>query len=321
MWNGVLCGLLAGAMWGMVFIVPELLAAFSPLEMAVGRYIAYGAIACGLMATRLPALLRRLERSDYIALLRHALSGNIVYYMFLALGVKLAGVAPTSLIIGVLPISVTLMGHKDHGSVPLKQLAWPLLVAAAGIVCINVDVFTHDAGGADGSVVQKLLGVLCAAGALLCWTWYAIDNARYLKRNPHFSSGEWSALYGLSSGLIALLIGLAALAVFHADVTGAAGAASGRDWATFWVVNALLALGASVIGNHLWNVASRRVPVTLSGQLILFETLFALLYGFIYKQQMPRPLEVAALVLLVAGVVWSVRIHALEDVSEAHAGL
>ena len=320
MWNGVLCGLLAGAMWGMVFIVPELLAAFSPLEMAVGRYISYALIACGLMANRLPGLVRRLERSDYVALLRHALSGNIVYYMLLALGVKLAGVAPTSLIIGVLPISVTLMGHKDHGSVPLKQLALPLLVVAAGIVCINVDVFTH-AGDAGGSLLQKLLGVLCAAGALLCWTWYAIDNARYLKRNPHFSSGEWSALYGLSSGLIALAVGLAALAVFHGDVTGAAGAASGRDWTMFWIVNGLLALGASVIGNHLWNVASRRVPVTLSGQLLLFETLFALLYGFIYQQQMPRTLEVAAVLLLVAGVVWSVRIHALEDVSEAHAGL
>jgi drug/metabolite transporter (DMT)-like permease len=38
MWNGIFCGLLAGALWGMVFIVPELLSAFSPLEMAVGRY-------------------------------------------------------------------------------------------------------------------------------------------------------------------------------------------------------------------------------------------------------------------------------------------
>jgi len=316
MWNGVLCGLLAGAMWGMVFIVPELLAAFSPLEMAVGRYIAYGVIACGLTARGLPALLRRLERSDCAALLRHAMAGNIVYYMLLALGVKLAGVAPTSLIIGVLPISITLLGHKDHGAVPLRRLALPLLVVAAGIACINVDVFTHDAGGAGATVAHKLLGVLCAAGALLCWTWYAIDNARYLKRNPHFSSGEWSALYGMTSGVIALLIGGAALALFHADVTGAAGAASGRDWGLFWIVNALLALGASVIGNHLWNVASRRVPVTLSGQLILFETLFALLYGFIYKQQLPRALETAAIVLLIVGVVWSVRVHAVDEVAQ-----
>jgi drug/metabolite transporter (DMT)-like permease len=47
--------------------------------------------------------------------------------------------------------------------------------------------------------------------------------------------------------------------------------------------------------------------------MILFETLFALLYGFIYKQQWPRPLETAAIVLLAAGVMWSVRVHALED--------
>ena len=312
MWNGVLCGLLAGALWGMVFIVPEILAAFSPVEMALGRYAAYGAIALGLMAPRLGSLFARLGRGDYAALVRHALSGNLVYYMLLALAVKLAGVAPTSLIIGVLPIVVTLMGHKDHGSVPLRRLALPLAVAAAGIACINIDAFAHaSAAGAD--LWRTLAGVLCATGALLCWSWYTLDNARYLKRNPRFSSAEWSALYGLATGAISLAVAALAFAIWHADITGPAGAASGRDWTLFWIVNSLLALGASVIGNHLWNVASRRVAVTLSGQLILFETLFALLYGFIYKHQFPRPLEIAAIVLLVIGVAWSVRVHASED--------
>jgi drug/metabolite transporter (DMT)-like permease len=82
-----------------------------------------------------------------------------------------------------------------------------------------------------------------------------------------------------------------------------------RDWSRFWFINGLLALGASVLGNHLWNIASRRVPVTLAGQLILFETLFALLYGYLYHQRLPRALESAAIVLLVAGVGWSVRVH------------
>lgn len=306
-----MCGLLAGAMWGMVFIVPELLPAFSPVELAVGRYSAYGAIALVLMLPRLRPLLQRLERSDCAALVRHALAGNIVYYMLLALGVKLAGVAPTSLIIGVLPIAVTLMGRKDHGALPLGRLALPLLIVGAGIACINVDIFMH-AKAVNADLGRTLLGVLCATGALFCWSWYTIDNTRYLKRNPHYSSAEWSALYGLASGLIALLIGVVCLAFWHGDITGAAGAASGRNWTAFWITNALLALGASVIGNHLWNIASRRVPVTLSGQLILFETLFALLYGFIHQQQGPRPLELAAIALLVAGVVWSVRVHALD---------
>ena len=311
MWIGVLCGLLAGAMWGMVFIVPEMLPAFTPVELAVGRYIAYGVIAVCLMAPRFGGLIGRLGRSDYAALLRHALAGNIVYYMLLALGVKLAGVAATSLIIGILPIAVTLMGRKDHGALPLRRLALPLLVVGAGITCINVDVFVH-ARSVNADLGRTLIGVLCATGALLCWSWYTLDNARYLKRNPYFSSAQWSALYGISSGLIAVAVGAVCLALWHPHITGAAGAASGRNWTVFWTTNALLALGASVIGNYLWNIASRRTAVTLSGQLLLFETLFALLYGFIYASHFPRPLEIAAIVLLTAGVIWSVRVHALD---------
>jgi len=303
MWIGVLCGLLAGAMWGLVFIAPEVLAAFSPLELAVGRYLAYGAMALVLLLPRLKHLVATLAAADYLALLRHALAGNIVYYMLLATGVKYAGVAPTSLTIGMLPVVVTLLGRHDHGAAPLRRLALPLLLVATGIACINLDSFLHARPGAGSG--STLLGVACAAGALLCWSWYALDNARYLKRNPQFSSTQWSALYGLATGAIALLLGVLAW------TTGLAGAAGpGRDWPLFWACNGLVALGASVLGNGLWNVASRRVPVTLSGQLILFETLFALLYGFLYRGQGPRPLELAAIVLLVAGVTWSVHAHA-----------
>ena len=70
-----------------------------------------------------------------------------------------------------------------------------------------------------------------------------------------------------------------------------------------------LAVGASWLGTGLWNAASKRVPLTLSGQLIVFETLFALLYGFVYDARLPRPLEAAAIGLLIAGVTWSVRRH------------
>lgn len=310
MWRGIVCGLLAGAFWGAVFIVPVLLPDFSPVELMVGRYVCYGALAAGLMLPRLLPLLRRLRRGDWLAMLRQALAGNVVYYLLLAYGVKLAGVAPTSLIIGLLPLSVTLFGHKDHGAPPLRRLAWPLLVVALGIACINVDIFSHAGGAGGASLAHKLAGVLCAAGALACWTWYALDNARFLKRHAHVSSVEWAMLYGLASGVIALIVGAVALALQQAS--GADGAPA-RDWSRYWLVCLLLALGASVIGNYLWNLASRLVPVTLSGQLILSETLFALLYGFVYAQRMPRPLEWAAMLLLAAGVLWSVQRHAEED--------
>lgn len=306
---GVLCALLAGAMWGMVFIAPRALPAFSPWELTLGRYLAYGLIAAIAAGPILPRIARKITRADCLALVRQSCSGNLVYYVLLAFAVQLAGVAPTSLIIGILPITVTVLGRRDHGAVPLSRLIWPLLLVAAGIVCINVDLFGHQATAAAATVRpiwQRIAGIVCAAGALCSWTWYAVDNARYLQRNPHFSSNEWSALYGISSGILsAALITVALLTVGTAWMS-----AGGRIWGTFWAVNAAVALGASLIGNNLWNIASRRLPLTLSGQMIVFETLFALAYGFVYDGRWPRPLEIAAIALLILGVGWSVRLHA-----------
>jgi drug/metabolite transporter (DMT)-like permease len=68
MWRGIVSGLLAGAFWGAVFIVPVLLPDFSPAELMVGRYLCYGALAAGLMLPRLLPLLRRLRRGDWLAM-------------------------------------------------------------------------------------------------------------------------------------------------------------------------------------------------------------------------------------------------------------
>ena len=124
-------------------------------------------------------------------------------------------------------------------------------------------------------------------------------------------------LHGLASGVIALVVGAVMLALQPAS---GADDAPARDWPRYWLVCLLLALGASVVGNCLWNLASRLVPVTLLGQLLLSQTLFVLLYGFVYAQRIPRPLERAAMLLLTAGVLWSVQRHAQEEGEGRGAG-
>ena len=302
---GVLCGVLAGALWGTVFIAPKWLAAFSPWELAFGRYASYGAIALVALAPTWRATWRKVERADLAAMFRHAAAGNALYYVLLSYGVQLAGVTLTSLIIGVLPLSVTLAGRRDQGAVPLRDLAWPLMVVAAGIACVNADLFLH-ASGSAGTIADKAVGFACAVGGLVCWSWYALDNTRYLKRVHKFSGREWSGLYGLASGILVL----ATAAVWWALGGRLPAPSPDRDGVVFWGVCLLLAVGASLVGNQLWNVACRLVPVTLSGQLIVFETLFALGYGFLQAKAAPRPLEWAAIVLLSVGVAWTVRLHA-----------
>lgn len=309
--RGVTYGVLAGAIWGMVFLVPRLLPDFAPMLLGAARCMMYGLVSVIASAPMARRLATKLTPTDVWAVGKLALVGNLVYYVFLTAGVHRVGIGPTSLIVGVLPVTVTLAGRRDAGAVPLERLRWPLALVAAGIVCINVDVFAGAPvpSGANG-IWDKLVGLLCATGALVSWTWFAVANTRYLRRNPHFDGNEWSVLLGLATGLFgAVLWAACSLGATSAAIGTQAAPIEQARWHAFWLLNLGLAVGASWVGTGLWNAASKRLPLTLSGQLIVFETLFALLYGFVYDARLPRPLEAAAIGLLLAGVTWSVRRH------------
>ncbi len=65
---GVGCGVLAGALWGLVFLAPNLTPDFSPLEISAERYLAYGVMAAALIAPRWWTLHPKLKRDDWLAL-------------------------------------------------------------------------------------------------------------------------------------------------------------------------------------------------------------------------------------------------------------
>ena len=72
-------------------------------------------------------------------------------------------------------------------------------------------------------------------------------------------------------------------------------------------MNLAVAVLSSWLGNWMWNAASQRLPITFVGQLLVFETLFALAYHFLYEQRLPRLVELAPMLLILAGLVWSLR--------------
>lgn len=74
------------------------------------------------------------------------------------------------------------------------------------------------------------------------------------------------------------------------------------------IVTAVAVL-CSVIGNRLWNAASRALPLTMSGQLIVFETVFVVLYGWMWEQRRPTAAEGTALLLLLGGVALCAQAH------------
>lgn len=297
--TGIACGAGAGALWGLVFLAPELVRGFSPLQLSIARYLCYGLISAWLIAPRWRALSPHVTRREWLSLMWLALAGNTLYYIFLSTAVQTGGIAMTSLVIGFLPVAVTIIGSRERDAVPLVKLAPSLLLCAAGALCIGWQAL---AGPATGAVGAQAVGLLCAIGALVSWTAYAVGNARALVRLDGISAYDWNLLTGIVTGAQNLLLIPVALVLDATPHTGG-------EWAWFGAVSVGIAVLASITGNALWNRMSQLLPLTLVGQMILFETLFALVYGFLWEGRPPTLLETAAFALVVASVLSCLAAH------------
>ena len=295
--QGVMFGIGAGALWGLVFLAPELAGQFTPLQLAIGRYLAYGLLSAALIAPRWRLLTAILARRDWLSLVWLSLAGNTLYYILLSAAVQTGGIAMTSLVIGFLPVAVTIIGSRESGAVPLRLLAPSLLLCTAGVICIGWQALAAPAAG-----TAQLTGLLCATGALVSWTAFAVGNSRCLARLDRVSAQDWNLLIGLVTGAqaVALIPVTLSFEPIHHEAAA---------WFQLAGVSIGVALLASIVANALWNRMSRLLPLTMVGQMILFETLFALIYGFLWEQRLPVPLEIAAFGLVVASVLSCIAAH------------
>ncbi|WP_188983021.1 DMT family transporter [Pseudomonas matsuisoli] len=296
--KGIGYGVGAGACWGIVFLGPALTPGLSGAGFAVLRFVCYGLIAVVLLAPRWRRVVPRLTKADWFSLFWLSLIGNLFYYSLVGTGVQNAGIATTSMIVGLIPVLVALAGRKDSNAVPLVRIAPALGCATFGVALISLNALLS---GEKSDTTHAGLGLLCAFGALLSWSWFAVANARRLAV-ADVSSHDWSLLMGLMTGAQALLFAVPVLANDPNTHTFA-------DWLHFLAVAAGVALIASIIGGALWNQASRLLPLALSGQVIVVEVIAALSFGFLWEQRFPSLVEIFAVALLVIGVVWCLLSH------------
>ncbi len=304
LWAGVGCALGAGLMWGLVFIAPVLLHDYPPMVLSAGRYIAFGLIALPMVMLDRPGI-AALTRADWIEACKLSLVGNLLYYGFLAAAIQAAGAPLPTMIIGTLPVVIAVCSNLSQRQLPWARLALPLAVIAAGLALVNRDEASRLAG--DGSTWRYLLGALLAVGAVACWTWYPIRNARWLQARRSIGSGTWATAQGLAT--LPLSLAGAAL-LWGIDLArgdgGFAWPLGPRPW-HFVALMFAIGLTASWLGTLLWNRSSQLLPTALAGQLIVFETLSALLYALLLRGEPPAPGTLAGAALLTLGVVLGVR--------------
>jgi drug/metabolite transporter (DMT)-like permease len=309
---GTLFALAAGLLWGLVFVVPLLLPEYPATLLSVGRYLAFGLIALPL-AWLDRARLAQLTRADWIEALKLAAIGNLLYYLLLASAIQRAGGPLPTMIIGTLPvviaISANLRNARRDGRLPWRKLSPSLLLIALGIALVNHAELSVLRADDEASLARYALGALLAVGAVACWTWYPIRNADWLRAHAERSPRTWATAQGVATlplaaaGLLLYLMLAAVLPLASIDLP------LGPRPLEF--IGLMLATGllASWLGTLCWNEASQRLPTSIAGQLIVFETLAALAYAFMLRGAWPSATTLGGIALLIAGVMWALRIR------------
>lgn len=310
MLSGILAALAAGLVWGLVFITPLLLPEYPGAILSFGRYTAFGLIAL------IPAWFDRqriasLKRADWIVATKLSLVGNILYYATLSSAIQLADAPLPTMLIGTLPVVIAIFSnwspHHPAESIAWNKLFLPLAFIFVGLLLVNAAELHHLDG--KRSVADYIQGGLLALLAVAAWTWYPIINGRYLKTNSQIRSSTWATAQGLTVLPLAL-IGFAVFGVANKlGVTANHYAFPlGEQAIKFMIGMLILGFAASWLGTLFWNHASQKLPTSLAGTLIVFETLAALLYTFILRGVMPAPQIVLGVILLCIGVALSVRV-------------
>jgi drug/metabolite transporter (DMT)-like permease len=239
-----------------------------------------------------PAIVRGVTAGQWALAAGLTLAGNIAYYLLLVWSIRLAGAAMPTLIIGLLPVTLALAGNAVERSVPVARLPPSGALIVAGLLLVN-------AGETARSGPDYLLGLALAVAAHLAWLAYGLANARFLKQNPDRDPDGWAAIVGVATLPLSLLLWIGG---------DDGGSTVPRDWTAFIGVCAAFGLLSSWAATLFWNRASQALPTALAAQLIVVETIGALLYAWTWYGALPALPVLGGAALLIVGVVFSVQV-------------
>ena len=299
---GVFLGLLAGALWGLIYVAPLFLENYHPVLIALGRFIVFGSISIPFLLF-LRHEITKFNRRDVTNAFLLPFFGNVIFYILITLCVRLSGAALAGMLMAVIPVTVAIAGNlRNHGHntrVPWKYVTPPLFLIVIGLIIANwQEVQTLTISQPQSS--DFWLGLGFGIASVISWTWFSIANAEWLLTHPKHSVTTWTALQGVTV-LPVVLIGFAYLA-WGLEWMDTSSTFLGPNPIQFVLVLGTVGVLCSWIAMLCWNQMSQRLPSSLGGQLIVFESIAAVAYALIWHAQWPTVMMVVGYSILLLGV-------------------
>ncbi len=300
--RGIACALGACFIWGLIFVVPQFMSGFTSVEVALGRYLVYGIISSLIFCKSKLQGGCLYPRAIWIKALYFSLLSTVGYYTVVVLALRYSTPAICALVLGISPITIAFYGNWKEKETRFRNLVIPSVLILLGLVVINVPHLEETA-----SIFTYLLGLVCGFLALIGWTWYVVANSRFLKDHPEVRSTDWSTLVGVAALFWVLIFALFLGVFFDGQLQVEKFLAPSLELTKFVIGSAILGLLCSWVGAFLWNQASLWLPVSLAGQLTIFETLFGVLFVYLLERQMPPLMESIGIFILLIAIVYGIR--------------
>lgn len=294
--------IIACLVWGLIFVVPLFMGDYSSIEVALGRYLVYGIISWLIIAISGFKPLRSITYKIAKKALIFSLFVNIFYYIMLVLSLRYSDPAIVTLILGLTPVSVAFYGNWCRPRYKLSRLLWPSLIITIGLVLVNIPAFEW---GGSGDFIVYFMGLGSAFVALAVWTWFVEANAKFLQENPELPIKNWTSIMGAFTLGWVVILGIGTI-LYNGPADFADRFLVWSDELQSFLIGSFI-LGAicAWMGHLFWNLAAGYLHVSVAGQLMIFETLFGLIYVLLMEQALPQPLELAGMILMLAGVTAS----------------
>ena len=289
---GLLAGASTGVFWGVPFLVPQMLPGYSPFEIAFGRFFFFGLMGIFFLKRGI-SILAELNAMDRFRVFLLSAGGFWLYSSILFWAIRKTDGILSSLVLGMLPVTIPLFtpGRKSGG-----------IGFYSGLFLIGSGLLLLFSGGDGSSGSSELSGRIPGViGLFVClgmWTWFSISNSAFLQRRKEISRRDFSSLMGLISLLCLTIVSVPELAQAHWE---------GRESLPLYLgFSVILGVGSSWFANWLWNVASVNLPSEISGTLLVFETIFGVLYTLIHHHRLPERHETIAILLCLSGVLLAI---------------
>ena len=275
--GGIGAGLIAVCLWGLAPVATRsLVSELAPLPLLTLRQL----LAAGVLLPWAVPALRRIDARDLPRLIAAGLLGMIGYNLPVTVGLQWLPASSAGLLLATEPVWVLVIGL-----VFLGERAGPRILLGTGVALAGVAVIAGPAALSPGSGTRTVTGAALVLLATLAFGGYTVVLRPLSEKYGPVSATAASSVAGAVPYL----------------------ALAGTVWPPrlsqpAWADLLFLALGSTVAGMLLWNLAVVRGGAGIS-RLLYLEPVVSVLGAMVFLGEQVTAAVLAGGVLVIAGVV------------------